>query len=66
MVMSHSVNLGFIDSHVSKSALSREMRGKKKKKKIPAVFKKTRVAKKKVQILKSKMNVHVIPAAPFP
>ena len=30
--MSHSVNLGFIDSHVSKSALSREMRGKKKKK----------------------------------
>ena len=63
--MSHGVNLGFIDSHVSKSALSREMR-RKKKKKIPAVFKNMRVAKKKVQILKSKMNVHVIPAAPFP
>ena len=64
MVMSHGVNLGFIDSHVSKSALSREMR--RKKKKIPAVFKNMRVAKKKVHILKSKMNVHVIPAAPFP
>ena len=59
--MSHSVNLALLDSHVSKSALSREMRGTKK---IPAVFKNIRVAKKKVQILKSKMNV--IPAAPFP
>ena len=61
--MSHSVNLGFTDSHVYQKCLSRVRRRRKKKN--LAALKNVIVAKKKVQILESKMNGHVIPHCPI-